>query len=68
MKISMFYLAKLTVSTLLNMNEIYNLNKLQSRYFDEILKNLQNINDRTNLQSLLCHITNLWQINHGFWK
>jgi hypothetical protein len=48
--------AKLTMSRSSNMNEKENLNKLQSTYFDEIVKNPQDINGNTNVNSLSQHI------------
>ncbi len=39
-----------------NMNEKEFLNKLQSTYFDEIIKNPQDTNGNTNVNSLSQHI------------
>jgi len=48
--------AKLTMSRSSNMNEKEFLNKLQSTYFDEIIKNPQDTNGNTNVNSLSQHI------------
>jgi hypothetical protein len=48
--------AKLIVLNLSNISEHKLLNNFQLTNFDEIIKNPQNINDKTYVQSLLCHI------------
>jgi hypothetical protein len=48
--------AKLTMCKSSNINEKELLNKLQSTYFDEIINNPQDINEKTNVQSLPSHI------------
>ncbi len=55
-RIQICFGAKLIIFRSSNMNEHNLLNNLQSIDFDEIIKNLQNINDKTYVQNILHHI------------
>jgi hypothetical protein len=62
--------AKLTVSRSSNMNESKLLNEIQITNFDDIIFNPQNIHHKTNICSLLQHITDsinvmAFGINHA---